>query len=287
MNLPFVKYHGAGNDFIMVDNREDDRRIHDALTPETITRLCQRAHGIGADGLIQVIKHDGEVPYTMGYFNADGKPAEMCGNGLRCTIQFLAELGEPVREMPEVKIMTGAGAIAVRFADEERIQVSMPLPSFTPRDARIVSDGEVVRGSFEVPGLPAPVTGTAVGVGNPHFVMYSSEMWEGEDVHSIGARLMVHTDLFPEGVNVGFARKESPDTLALVVYERGCGPTLACGSGAIAAVAAGIREGRFEQEQTVNVRMPGGDLRVTIGPEWSYAILEGTATRVFEGNVEI
>lgn len=287
MKLAFAKYHGAGNDFIMVDNRADDRRIHDALSQETIANLCRRAHGIGADGLIQVIKHDGEIPYTMGYFNADGTPAEMCGNGLRCTLQFLADLGEPVREMAEVGIMTGSGPIKVRFANEELIQVSMPIPSFTPRDAHIVAKEEVIHQQFEVPGLGDPVTGTAVGVGNPHFVMYNNDMWEGDDVHAIGSRLMVHRDLFPEGVNVGFARKEAPDTLALVVYERGCGPTLACGSGAIAAVAAGIREGKFEQEQAVKVRMPGGDLKVTIGPDWTYAILEGTATRVFEGSVEI
>ena len=256
MKLAFSKYHGAGNDFIMVDNRTDDRRIHDVLSAETIANLCRRAHGIGADGLIQVIKHDGEIPYTMGYFNSDGTLAEMCGNGLRCTLQFLADLGEPVRTMPEVGIMTGAGPIKVRFADDERIQVSMPIPSFSPRDAKVVAENEVIHG-------------------------------EGDEVHAIGSRLMVHRDLFPEGVNVGFARKESPDTLALVVYERGCGPTLACGSGAIAAVAAGIREGRFDLDQTVNVRMPGGDLKVTIGEDWSFAVLEGTAVKVFEGNVEL
>jgi len=287
MKLAFSKYHGAGNDFIMVDNRSDDRRLWDALDQGTIARLCQRALGIGADGLIQVIKHDSDVPYTMGYFNADGTPAEMCGNGLRCTMQYLSDLGEPVKTMPEVKIMTGAGPVTSRFADDERIQVSMPIPSFLPKAVRINTPGEVIQQSFNIPGLAEAVTGTAVGVGNPHFVMFNNDMWEGEDVHGIGSRMMVHKDLFPEGVNVGFARKESPNACALVVYERGVGPTLACGSGAIAAVAAGIREGKFNHDQTVEVRMPGGMIAVTIGTDWTYAVLEGTAVKVYDGVVDI
>lgn len=289
MKLSFSKYHGAGNDFVMVDNREDDRRIWEALDQETIADLCRRHLGIGADGLIQAVKsRDPEVPYTMGYFNADGTPAEMCGNGLRCLMMFLKDLGEDVAEVPETKIMTGAGAIAARFKDEQTIQVAMPIPSFDPRDAKINLPGpNVIQQKITIPGMAEPITGTAVGVGNPHFVIYSNEMWEGDDVHAIGHRLMVHQELFPEGVNVGFARKEAPDTLALVVYERGVGPTLACGSGAIAAVGAGVAEGRFEFEQAVTVRMPGGSVTVTIGPEWSYAVLEGTAVRVFEGTVDI
>ena len=287
MQLHFSKYHGAGNDFIMVDNRTDDRRIWDALTPETIASLCQRNLGIGADGVILALKPGGDVPYTMGYFNADGTPAEMCGNGLRCLMQFLADLGEPVRDMKEVKIMTGAGVVAARFADEERIQVSMPIPSFEPKAAQINVTGDTVQIPIDVPGMEAPLMGTAVGVGNPHFVLYNNEMWEGEDVHEIGYRLMHHRDLFPEGVNVGFARKEAPDTCALVVYERGVGPTLACGSGAIAAIGAGVAEGKWAFDQAVHVRMPGGELKVTIGAEWSYAILEGGAVHVFEGDVTL
>ena len=288
MKLPFVKYHGAGNDFILVDNRGDDRRIWDALEPGTIRALCARHHGIGADGIILAVKSDrAEVPYSMGYFNADGSPAEMCGNGLRCLVRFLDDLGEPVRGMEEVRILTGAGEIAARFTPEDTIQIAMPIPSFDPRDAKIALDQPAVSHPIQVPGLADPLPGTAVGVGNPHFVLYSSEMWEGDEVHEIGHRIALHRDLFPEGVNVGFARKEAPDTVALVVYERGVGPTLACGSGAIAAVGAGIAEGRFEFEQRVHVRMPGGMLHVIIGKEWRYAVLEGDAVKVFEGEVDL
>lgn len=288
MKLAFSKYHGAGNDFIMIDNRGDDRRIWEALDDETIAALCQRGLGVGADGLIQVIKPGGDVPYTMGYFNADGTPAEMCGNGLRCTMQYLADLGEPVREMEEVKILTGAGPVSCHFLDDTTIQVKMPYPTFDPKEAKINAPGEVVVAqSFEVPGRAEPITGTAVGVGNPHFVMYSPEMWDGSEVHEIGGRLAVHKDLFPDGVNVGFARQESPNSCALVVYERGVGPTLACGSGAIAAVAAGIREARFELDNPVHVRMPGGDLAVTISSDGSTALLEGTAVKVFDAELTL
>lgn len=288
MKLAFSKYHGAGNDFIMIDNREDDKRIWDALDPETIAKLCSRGLGVGADGLIQVLKPGGDVPYTMGYFNADGSPAEMCGNGLRCTMQFLADLGESVREAEEVKILTGAGPVRARFSGESTIQVLMPYPSFSPADAKINVEGEdVVKKSFELPGRSQPITGTAVGVGNPHFVMFGQEPWDGGEVHEVGGRMAVHRDLFPEGVNAGFAMQESANSCALVVYERGVGPTLACGSGAIAAVAAGIRESRFELDNPVHVRMPGGELAVTIGSDGNTAMLEGTAVKVYDAELTL
>jgi diaminopimelate epimerase len=285
MTLHFHKYHGAGNDFIMVDNRDDERQLWSALDTETIAALCQRNHGIGADGVIVAVRDDGEADYRMGYFNADGSPAEMCGNGLRCLMRFLLDLGEPVRDMDEVKILTGAGIVAARFKSDNIIQIAMPIPSFKPEDASFKGDEETVNVPVSVPGMPDPLVGTAVGVGNPHFVLYSTEMWDGDDVHEIGSRLAIHKDVFPEGVNVGFARKEATDTLALVVYERGVGPTLACGSGAIAAVGTGIALSKFMFDQTVHVRMPGGMLSVTIGENWKYAVLEGEATKVFSGNI--
>ncbi len=288
MQYKFSKYHGAGNDFVMIDNREDNRQTWDILTPEFIQKLCHRHYGIGADGVIIAVKsNDKNMPYTMGYFNADGSPAEMCGNGLRCLMLFLSDMGEDVRSRDEVTILTGAGPVHSRFTDNNTIQVMMPNPSFNPNDAGIVSTENAIRKTISVPGLNYTVTGSAVGIGNPHFVIYNNEMWEGDEIHSIGHRLEIHEELFPEGVNVGFARKESPDAVGLVVWERGVGPTLACGSGAVAAVAVGIAENRFEFDQRVHVRMPGGDLYVTIGNDWSSAMLEGEAEKVFDGYVNI
>ncbi len=288
MDLSFYKYHGAGNDFIMLDNRADDRRLWNALTPEKIEQLCIRHHGIGADGLILAIKSDNpEMPYTMGYFNADGTPAEMCGNGLRCLVRFLDDLGEPVREMERINIMTGAGPVQAAFTEDNLIRVWMPIPSFHPRDAGIDYPTEAVDAEVEIPGWPNPLMGTAVGVGNPHFVLYNAEMWEGYLVHEIGARMAIYKDLFPNGVNVGFARKEGDNLMSLVVWERGVGPTLACGSGAIAAAAAGVKTGRYDFDEQIMIRMPGGLLGVTIGQDWKSAVLEGDAVRVFEGKVEI
>lgn len=286
MPLPFAKYHGAGNDFIMVDNLDDDRRIWSQLDTDTIAALCTRHHGIGADGLIVAVRDQGDAHYRMGYFNADGSPAEMCGNGLRCLMQYLCDLGEPVRDMEEVRIVTGAGVVAARFVGD-LIQVAMPVPSFDAKDAQYAGGTSTLEASVEVPGVAEPIQGTAVGVGNPHFVIYNTEMWEGDQVHELGSRIAIHKDVFPKGVNVGFARKESPDTIALVVYERGVGPTLACGSGAIAAVAAGVARGMLPFEQKIGVRMPGGMLAVTIGPDWAYAVLEGMAVRVFSGEVDL
>ncbi|MBD3166951.1 diaminopimelate epimerase [bacterium] len=290
MKLNFSKYHGAGNDFVMVDNRTDDRRLWDALSPEVIAHLCHRHFGIGADGLIMAIKSGGDTPYTMGYFNADGSRAEMCGNGLRCLVRFLDDLGEPVRDMEEIRIMTGAGPIASRFnpTDDNLIQVAMPIPRFEPERAKISVDAEhAIDHQVFIPGVEEPVIGTAVGVGNPHFVLFRPDMWDGSEVHDIGYRLGIHEELFPEGVNVGFARKEGQNHMALVVHERGVGPTLACGSGAVAAVGAGIATERFELEQRVQVRMPGGVLFVTIGSQWSWALLEGEAVHVFSGEIDV
>ena len=286
MTLLFHKYHGAGNEFFLVDNGEDNRQLWAALDSETIASLCTRHHGVGADGLIVAVRDHSDADYRMGYFNADGSPAEMCGNGLRCLMRFLADLGEPVRDMDEVKLLTGAGVVAARFKDDDVIQIAMPIPSFKPEDAQFAGGAETINVSVTVPGMSEPIVGTAVGVGNPHFVIFNTEMWDGDDIHEIGRRLAIHKDIFPAGVNVGFARKEASDTLALVVYERGVGPTLACGSGAIAAVGAGVAAEKFGFEQPVNVRMPGGLLTVTIGNDWKYAVLEGEASKVFNGQVE-
>ncbi|MCB2211348.1 diaminopimelate epimerase [bacterium] len=285
MTLSFSKYHGAGNDFIMVNNLDDDRRIWSAMDADTIASLCTRHHGIGADGLIVAVRDSGNADYRMGYFNADGSPAEMCGNGLRCLMRYLADLGEPIQDAESVNILTGAGVVAARFVENDRIQISMPVPSFDPKDAQFKGGAKTIHVPVSVPGLAEPLYGTAVGVGNPHFVLFNTEMWEGDDVHEIGSRMAIHKDIFPEGVNVGFARREAEDTLALVVYERGVGPTLACGSGAIAAAGAAVAQNMFPYDEPVTVRMPGGMLAVTIGKDWEYAILEGEAVKVFEGTV--
>ncbi|MDP8207680.1 MAG: diaminopimelate epimerase [Candidatus Electryonea clarkiae] len=287
MKLNFSKYHGAGNDFIMIDNRDNDPGILKSLTPEVINSLCMDHLGIGADGVIIAEKNaDSRVQYTMNYFNADGSQAEMCGNGLRCLVQFLVDLGEPVTAKSEIEILTGAGIVKCMFIDNNYIKVNMPLPSFKPADIK-TSLTKTKKVSINVPGLKEKVTGTAVSIGNPHFVIYNTEMWEGDDIHTIGHRLEIYEDVFPEGVNVGFARKESVDSIALVVWERGVGVTLACGSGAVAAVAVGIAEGKFNFDQKITVRMPGGMLAVTIGKEWSSAVLEGEAVKVFDGEIEL
>jgi len=287
LKLNFSKYHGAGNDFIMIDNRDNDPGILKSLTPEVINSLCMDHLGIGADGVIIAEKNaDSRVQYTMNYFNADGSQAEMCGNGLRCLVQFLVDLGEPVTAKSEIEILTGAGIVKCMFIDNNYIKVNMPLPSFKPADIK-TSLTKTKKVSINVPGLKEKVTGTAVSIGNPHFVIYNTEMWEGDDIHTIGHRLEIYEDVFPEGVNVGFARKESVDSIALVVWERGVGVTLACGSGAVAAVAVGIAEGKFNFDQKITVRMPGGMLAVTIGKEWSSAVLEGEAVKVFDGEIEL
>ena len=253
--MHFSKWQGLGNDFIVLDRRVGGRWP----SPAEAVALCDRHFGIGADGVL-LITADARADAGMVVFNADGSTPEMCGNGLRCVEGALAARGQlgPA-------IATGAGVLAVeQHGDAFRIQMGPAQ----------VEPAVVI----EVAGLR--VSGQPVSTGNPHVVLYRDAAWTDAEIARVGPALSVHPR-FPDGVNVSFARAARDDRLDLVVWERGAGLTLACGTGACAAVAAGWASGRLSGE--VEVHLPGGALRV--GGSSDEVWMQGPARHVFDGRL--
>lgn len=290
MGAPFWKYEGLGNDFVVVE----DRFLCD-WTPERARAICDRRRGVGADGVLVV---DPEVP-SMHVINADGSVAEMCGNGLRCVVLHLARRGLfPTGE--ERAIETGAGphqAIlhalgAVRtdagVLEEGDVEIAMLAPSLLPGDAGLAADAPLVDAPLEHTSDDAePARGlaalrlTAVGMGNPHAVTFDDV---GEARRDLGPAVQADAH-FPEGTNVGFAREIGEDLFELHVFERGSGWTEACGTGACAAAAAAVATGRAQPHRALTMRLPGGDLQVTIGESGTPARMRGPARFVFAGEL--
>lgn len=261
--IAFSKYHGLGNDFVIVDEGAP-------LDLDAIRALCERSTGVGADGVLFV----GSDPPSMRVVNADGSMAEMCGNGLRCAVWHLARQG---RWKGDGDFLTYAGPHRCVLHGDEDVEVWMAAPTFA---ADAIPASEAMR------DLPVQVGGrtlhvTAVGMGNPHVVTFDEV---GEARRELGP--LLQSDVrFPRGVNVGFA-SPTPDGFALHVLERGAGWTRACGTGACAAVAAAVATGRAKRHTPVNVRLPGGAMTIVIGEEGEPARMRGSARHVFDGTLD-
>jgi len=273
MPIRFSKMHGAGNDFAVLDRRAPNR----PLAPEAIRRMADRRLGVGFDQLLTI-----EAPtrrgaaFRYGVWNQDGSAAGQCGNGARCVVAWLHRNGDwpggAVRlEAP------GTMVTAERLADGS-VRLDMGVPEFEP--ARIPFTAERAAERYEIEILGARHEIGAVGLGNPHAVL-EVEDTERAPVDTLGPALERHAR-FPERCNVGFAQVLAPDSIRLRVFERGVGETLACGSGACAAVAVLRRRGRVGD--AVRVALPGGVLAVTwAGDHASPVFLEGPAEFVYEG----
>ncbi len=278
----FSKYHGTGNDFVMVFDPDDA----EPLGPDVVADLCDRRFGIGADGLIRVVgTDDPDARWFMDYRNADGSDAEMCGNGVRCVAALLREVGAETADSFAVRTRAGAKRLQVHSlaARRYRVTVSMGVPNFTK--AAIPMRGpawETFLGQpFELGG-GITVTASAVSMGNPHLVLFVDEDPDRYHVAHIGPAIE-RDDRFPEGVNVEFASVRDGSVLARV-WERGSGETMACGSGACAIAVAANEAGMVDTRTTV--RFPGGDLDVTRTGAGDVE-LTGDAVHVFDGAVEL
>ncbi|MBL8918518.1 MAG: diaminopimelate epimerase [Myxococcaceae bacterium] len=266
----FSKYHGLGNDFVVLDRRVTGLDI-DA---ETSRRLCDRHFGIGADGVLTILPEDGAAG-RMVVHNADGSIAEMCGNGLRCVVKHLAESGG---DRPErLSIATGAGVLTSELewahGAVERVTVAMGparlKEPILPRGGPFV--GEPIEG----------VVGTAVSMGNPHLVLLDTPP---ADARRLGPGLEVHP-LFPDRTNVEFVEPRSEGGLRVTVWERGVGITLACGTGACATVVASALAGRSPFDEWVPVELPGGVLDIKAAKDLSQVWLRGPVRFVFSGTL--
>jgi diaminopimelate epimerase len=278
--MRFAKYHGTGNDFVMLEDLED-RRV---LLPSMVARLCDRHKGIGADGVIRIAPSP-NADFFMDYWNADGNVAEMCGNGIRCLAKYVFDEG--LTSKTDLDIDTRAGlkhvVLTVTDGSVSSVLVDMGTPAFARSEIPMTGppEEEYVEEEFSADHLP-PFRATAVSMGNPHLVLIGERDPAEIDVRSFGPRVE-HDQRFPEGTNVEFLRVDN-GVVNVRVWERGSGETMACGTGACASLVAASRTGLVGRRATV--RFPGGDLRV----EWrsdDHVYLDGPAARVFEGELDL
>ncbi len=275
--MRFAKYHGIGNDFVMLADAGDDME----LAPELVRKLCDRRFGIGADGVIRVAPGSPGSDFFMDYFNSDGSIGEMCGNGIRCLAVFA--LAEGLTRKTELRIATRAGVRTV-WVDGARVTVDMGPPIFEPSRIPVAWSGpDALHAKVEPDGRVYEVA--CVSMGNPHAVMFLEG--DVEDVIDLGP-LIERNEMFPKGANVEFVEVVSPERLKAWVWERGAGRTLACGTGACAAAVAARLLAGIESRATVE--LPGGELEI----EWEGSLevaapvfMSGPASKSFEGEVDL
>lgn len=268
MAVEFVKYHGLGNDFILIEDFGGELLPRGGRLAKT---LCHRQFGIGADGLVLVVQD--EDLYTMRIFNADGTEAEMCGNAIRCVADYLAKTGLVFGPVFQIGSLSGVKEISV---DGELYTVDMGEADFS------FSQG----GAVEILSHGVTWTTYPVSMGNPHAVIFVDDLDE-LDFQLWGPRLEAAKE-WPSGSNIEFVQVLAPDQIRVKVWERGAGPTLACGTGACASAAVSARQGLIGSltEGSVKVSLPGGDLAIHAGED-NHIFMTGPATRVFSGRIDI
>lgn len=276
MTRPFRKYQGLGNDFILMDGRRGDLPDYSGGPARA---LCDRRFGIGADGLILALPARDGGDVRMQILNADGSEAEMCGNGIRCFARFLADLDGSGVGM-SWRVETPAGVIIPKLLEGCQITVDMGEPILEPAGVptTIASGHPLADAELEVDGLRLQVA--AVGMGNPHAVVQVSDT-ASVDLERLGPALEQHP-AFPARTNVHFVAVESPDRLRVRVWERGAGPTLACGTGACATLVATHLRGACERKATVE--LPGGPLQIS-WDQSNHLQMAGPAVLVFSGTL--
>ncbi len=278
MEIEFTKYHGLGNDFILIDNRSDTEPI---ITSEQAVRLCDRHFGIGADGVIFALPGRDGTDYTMRIFNSDGSEPEMCGNGIRCLGQFLSDL-EGKEAKTQYRIHTLAGVITPKLQGEGKVTVDMGMPQLSAAQIPTTlapPDQKVINTRLEVAGQTWDVT--CVSMGNPHCITFVEDV-TAIPLESIGSQFE-HHPAFPQRTNTEFIQVLRPNYLKMRVWERGAGVTLACGTGACASVVAGVLTGKSDRKATVE--LPGGCLEIEWSEQDQRIYMTGPAERVFAGRI--
>ena len=285
--MRFAKYHGLGNDFLVVDLRSAsaDERAK-AQDPATVIALCDRQFGVGADGVLAVLPSTTGDEARMRVLNSDGSEAEMCGNGLRCVVKELHDRGGVAKD--EMAIDTGAGRLVCNVLEDGMITVSMGAPRLLRGEIPMVGPlGErCIAQPIDVPGQPTR-TITCVSMGNPHAITFVKSLEEARHLAQSVGPAIEHHPYFPQRTNAEFAFVKSPLEIDLVVWERGAGLTLACGTGACATVVAAILTGRCEEGPLVTVNLPGGSLKIRVMPELSNVKMLGPAVHVFDGELDL
>lgn len=276
MRLKFTKMHGLGNDFVVVDAT----RVAFTLDAEALRRLADRRFGVGCDQILVVERpRTADADFHYRIFNADGGEVQSCGNGARCFARFVREKG--LTEKSQIRVETAAGIIVPRIHADGLVSVDMGVPEFEPQRVPFVAPKRE-------PTYPLRVgredrTVRVVSMGNPHAVQIVPSVAQAP-VESEGPLIEAH-ERFPERVNAGFMQIVDRHAIHLRVYERGAGETLACGTGACAAVVVGIAGGLLDSPVRVSTR--GGTLNIEWSGEGTPVVMTGPACTVFEGEIEI
>jgi len=275
--LIFHKYHGLGNDFIVLEDFDGEA----PKTPDFAVRQCHRRFGIGADGILYISGSE-DADALMKVLNSDGSEAEMCGNGIRCVAKHLYDMG--IVKKREMRIETLAGIKDVECEVEAgqvtNVTVSMGAPDLECENIPMACHGRFVSRTLDVGGRQ--LVGTAVSMGNPHFVIF--ERLSENARQELGPRIEEHP-MFPKKTNVEFAEVLA-DHIDLRVYERGAEWTLACGTGACATVVAAVVNHLAPEGKEIEVRLPGGSLWINVGVRLSSVTMRGPAVRVYRGELQ-
>lgn len=276
MLLKFTKMHGAGNDFVVIDLISQRCK----LRPRDIRKLADRRFGVGCDQVL-IVEPPGspEVDFRYRIYNADGNEVEQCGNGARCFARFVRD--KRLTRKRVITVETHAGIITLRIRDNHRVEVDMGAPIFAPEAIPFEAAEQASCYILNAGGTELEIG--ALSMGNPHAVQRVEDV-DKVDIAQLGP-LIEHHQRFPQGVNAGFMQLVSEQEIKLRVFERGVGETLACGTGACAAVVYGLSRGWLRD--TVTVNLPGGKLSISWAGQGHPVIMTGPTAVVFEGTIRI
>ncbi|KZX56994.1 diaminopimelate epimerase [Halioglobus sp. HI00S01] len=276
MILKFTKMHGAGNDFVVIDLISQRCK----LRSRDFRKIADRRFGVGCDQIL-LVEPPGSpnVDFRYRIFNADGGEVEQCGNGARCFARFVRDKKLTAKKM--ISVETASGVITLRVRDQHQVEVDMGAPEWIP--ARIPFNTPAEQDSYQIEAAGQSLEIGAVSMGNPHAVTRVDEV-DALDLDSLGPQVENHSD-FPERVNAGFMQVISEREIRLRVFERGVGETLACGTGACAAVVYGLKRGWLRD--SVTVQLPGGKLSISWPGDGHGVIMTGPTAVVFEGTIKV
>ena len=278
----FYKYQGNGNDFIIIDSRYNDS--YNSLKSNNsfnIKKLCDRNFGIGADGIIFIINPDHDNDSRMIIYNSDGTEAEMCGNGIRCMIEYLNNQENSTNNKTEYKIETKAGLKIAKY-NSGKITVRMGKPIFKNKLIPTTINkniNQLLTNEFTYENFNNP--GYAVGMGNPHLIFFVEDL--ASVSHTELGPIFENNNLFPEKTNVHFCQIINSEKIIVKVWERGAGSTLACGTGACAIHVAARKLSRCEAR--TSIILPGGELSIEWNNTNDEVLMTGIANKVFKGNI--
>lgn len=272
----FAKYHGIGNDFLVVDLRAKPADLE--IWARRGVAICDRRFGVGGDGILAILPGiAGDA--RMEVINSDGSIAEMCGNGLRCVVRYLHDRGGLGREM---RIDTNAGVLPCSV-DGELITVLLGPPRIDRTAIPMIGEGRCIDEPYVIDGVERRITG--VSTGNPHLVVFVESPDEARRLAREQGPALEHHPWFPLKANVEFAHARSRTAIDVHVWERACGLTLACGTGASATAVAAVLTNRADPGVPIDIQLPGGRLSITVQRDLDNVAMTGTATHVFDGEL--